>query len=110
MNQNRRNDLCKLRSECDLNDPLDRAEIKTQLYFTVDQIISDLPKSQRLFYRDLFGGNLNQADVAAMYGITPQAATNRLTKLKKTVAKRLQQEYGLEKEDILTRLLTCIVL
>ena len=90
------------KKELNLDDPNDRAILKTELYLVVDQIISELPESQKTFYRDLFDGNLNQANVAELYGITPQAVTNRLKKLKKTVLKKIEKEYGLDRDTVLT--------
>ena len=85
----------------DPDNPNDQAKAKLLLYFVVQNIIDELPESQRTFYQDLFGGNLNQADVAKLYGITPQAVTNRLSKLKKAVRTKLKDQYGLEEDMIL---------
>ena len=79
----------------------ERAWQKYVLYGLVERIINELPELQQIFYKDLFATNMNQADVARMYGISPQAITNRLTKLKRTVKKKLLDEYGLTKEDII---------
>lgn len=56
---------------------LDEEDIitKYQLIRIVSEIISELPKSQKRFFRDLYGTKRSQYKVAQKYGISPQAIT-----------------------------------
>ena len=87
-------------SDFDPNTENGRAMIKELLINVTRRIINDLPESQKQFFSDLFDRNVSQADVAREYGITPQAVTNRITKLKRTVEKKLREDYDLDGEYI----------
>ena len=65
------------------------------------EAIDELPESQQQFYRDYFEAGRSQAEVARMYNISPQAVTNRLKKLTKTVKKKMETDYGYTEEDIM---------
>ena len=81
---------------------LDEEDIitKYQLIRIVSDIISELTKSQKSFFRDLYGTKRSQYKVAQKYGISPQAITNHIKKLKKTVEKRILERTGLTREQI----------
>jgi len=63
-------------------------------------IIYSLPESQREFFDYIHYGKLTQGELARLYGITPQAITNRIKKLYNTVMRRLAAEYGYTEEEI----------
>jgi len=63
-------------------------------------ILDTLPRSQQELYIDINGGKQSQADMARYYKVTPQAITNRINRLYKTVTKRLQAEHGFTIEEI----------
>ena len=89
-------------AEYDIEKPLERARLKTTLLWLVREIIDELPDTQQTFFRDYFEGGMNQSQVAKMYHVTPQAITNRLYKLKNTVRKKLEDDYGLTREIVIT--------
>ena len=64
------------------------------------RILNTLPKTQQELYIDINGGKLSQADMARYYNVKPQAVTNRISRLYKTVIRRLQAEYGFSEEEI----------
>ena len=63
-------------------------------------ILDTLPRSQQELYIDINGGKQSQADMARYYHVTPQAITNRINRLYKTVTKRLQEEHGFTIEEL----------
>ena len=65
------------------------------------EAIDELPESQQQFYKDLFEAGRSQSEVARIYNISPQAVTNRLKKLTKTVKKKMETDYGYTEEDIM---------
>ena len=67
---------------------------KAKLIYITREIIQELPESQQQFYRDLFVAKRSQYRVAKIYGITPQAVTNRLKKLKNTISKKCFEKTG----------------
>ena len=67
---------------------------------TTRDIIESLPESQRELFRDINGGKLSQAEMARYYGSTPQAITNRINRLYKTVTSRLVKDYGFSMDEI----------
>ncbi len=74
---------------------------KELFFLKMREAIDELPESQQQFYRDYFEAGRSQAEVARMYNISPQAVTNRLKKLTKTVKKKMETDYGYTEEDIM---------
>ena len=75
---------------------------KEHFFLKMHEAIEGLPESQRQFYKDYFEAGRTQADVAKMYNISPQAITNRLKKLTKTVRRIMEEDYGYTEEDIMS--------
>ena len=73
---------------------------RNDLLDTVKHIIDSLPESQRELFRDINGGKLSQAEMARYYGTTPQAVSNRINRLYKTVTGRLVKDYGYSIDEI----------
>ena len=73
---------------------------KDELLRIASEIISELPESQRRFFKDLYGTSRSQYKVAQIYGISPQAVTNRIKKLTKTVEKKIIERTGYSPEQI----------
>ena len=65
------------------------------------EIVSSLPKSQREFFDDISGGKVSQAQFARYYGVTPQAITNRINRLFKTILRRLEAEHGYSEDEVM---------
>lgn len=63
-------------------------------------ILDTLPRSQQELYIDINGGKQSQADMARYYHVTPQAITNRINRLYKTVTRRLQEEHGFTIDEL----------
>ena len=79
-----------------------RVKLKNDLLKAVREIIDQLPDSQQTFFRDMFLLNRSQASIARMYKVKPQAITNRLYKLKRTVQNKLEANYGITREVVVT--------
>lgn len=78
-----------------------RIQLKRDLLRAVREIIDQLPDSQQTFFRDMFLFKRSQAKIARMYNVKPQAITNRLYKLKRTVQKKLEANYGITREVVI---------
>ena len=77
---------------------------KAELIHIAKDVVSELPESQRMFFRDLYGLPRSQYRVAQIYGISPQAVTNRIKKLKKTFEKKILERTGCSPEEIVEAL------
>lgn len=77
---------------------------KAELIRIASEVVSELPESQRVFFRDLYGLPRTQYRVAQKYGISPQAVTNQIKKLKKTFEKKILERTGCSPEQIVEAL------
>ena len=64
------------------------------------EILQTLPEQQQEFFMTISGAKVSQGEIARMYGISPQAVTNRIKKLYNTIIRRLEKEYGFDEADI----------
>lgn len=71
-----------------------------EILSAASEIVYSLPESQRDFFDYINYGKLTQGELARLYGITPQAITNRINKLYNTVIRKLESEYGHDEEEI----------
>ena len=65
-----------------------------------ETIAGRLPEQQQEFLMVISGGKISQGEVARMYGITPQAVTNRIKKLYNTIIRGLAKNYGFDEAEI----------
>ena len=75
-------------------------EARQNIQEAVYKIMKSLPQSQIDFFDDLRCDKWSQGELAKSYGITPQAITNRIKKLYRTIMRRLKAEYGYEEEYV----------
>lgn len=64
------------------------------------EILQTLPEQQQEFLMIISGKKISQGEVARMYGITPQAVTNRIKKLYNTIIRGLTKDYGFDEAEI----------
>ena len=77
------------------------SKLAFDLLSTASNLITTLPESQQELFRDIVSGKLSQAEIARYYGVTPQAVTNRINRLYKTILRKLETDYGYRQDDIL---------
>ena len=95
-------DEIKLMAPALMNDvESERSKLAFDLLSTASNLITSLPESQQELFRDIVNGKLSQAEIARYYGVTPQAITNRINRLYKTILRRLESDYVFRQDAIL---------
>lgn len=77
-----------------------KEERRNDLLNAAIEIIQSLPESQQTLYRDIRNDSLTQGQIARYYHVTPQAITNRISRLYNTICRRLKAEYGFSESEI----------